>query len=151
MKAPEYLFRERLRPSIWVFLIFLALIAMFAIAVGAAYAPVQGWITFLVICVLGMVGLNICSPVITVSTRTLVAGRATIPRSYLGEVEVLDGDRMREEQRVATRFLLVRPWRTRQGVLVEVIDEKDPHPGWLLSTKKPTELAMALNHTDATD
>ncbi|MSO26810.1 MAG: DUF3093 domain-containing protein [Candidatus Nanopelagicales bacterium] len=144
MKTQEYLFRERLLPSLWVFLLALALISMFAIAVGAAYSPVQGWLVFLIVGSLSGAGLFLGAPVIAVSTRELRAGRATISRSFLGNIEALDGMQTRAAQNIATRYLLVRPWRTSGGVLVHLIDELDPHPAWLLSTKDPARLAAAL-------
>lgn len=151
MKAPADHFRERLLPSMLVYIVALAMIAMLAIAVGAAYSPVQGWLTFLVFAVLCIVGLFIGSPVITVTSHDLRAGRATIPRRHLGHIEVLTGREMRAAQNVATRYLIVRPWRTRGGLLVELTDEQDPHPAWLLSTKDPGRLAVALQQVSSID
>ena len=151
MKAPTKVFRERLLPSVWVYVVVLSLVAMLAIAVGAAYSPGAGWLTFTLLAIFCAFALFIGSPVITVSAHDLRAGRATIPRSQLGSVEVLAGPQMRGAQNVATRYLLLRPWRTRGGVLIELIDEQDPHPAWVLTTKDPTRLAVALRRGGTID
>lgn len=151
MKAPANAFRERLLPSVWGYVVVLSLVAMLAIAVGAAYSQWAGWLTFALIAIFCVIALFIGSPVIAVSELDLRAGRATIPRSQLGNVEVLAGPQMRGAQNVATRYLLLRPWRTRGGVLIELIDEDDPHPAWLLTTKDPARLAVALRRGGAID
>ncbi len=147
MKAPDVTYRERLLPSIWVFIVVLALVAMLSVAVGAAYLAIYGWLTFFGISVLCVAGLTFGSPVITVSDQALGAGRARIAREFLGGIEVLDGDQMRAAQHVAERFMVLRPWHARGGVLIALTDAADPHPGWLLTTKNPAELAVALMPT----
>jgi len=144
MKAPGVTYRERLLPSIWVFIVVLALAAMLAIAVGAAYLAFYGWLAFLGLSVLCIVGLTFGSPVITVTQQVLSAGRAQISREFLGEIEVLEGDQMRAAQHVAERFMVLRPWHARGGVLIALNDSADPHPGWLLTSKNPARLAVAL-------
>jgi hypothetical protein len=144
MKAPDVTYRERLLPSIWVYLVVLALIAMLAVAVGAAYLAIYGWLAFIGLSALCIAGLTFGSPVITVSDQVLGVGRAQIAREFLGGIQVLDGDQMRAAQHVAERFMVLRPWHARGGVLIALTDAADPHPGWLLTTNNPTGLAVAL-------
>ncbi|MGI8698679.1 MAG: DUF3093 domain-containing protein [Mycobacteriales bacterium] len=79
----------------------------------------------------------------------LVAGPATLPLRYAGEVRVLD--------RAATRALMgpsadpaaytyTRPWLA-GSVRVEVRDPDDDTPYWLVGSRKPDRLAAALERT----
>ena len=147
MNAPDVTYRERLLPSIWVFIVVLALVAMLAVAVGAAYLAIYGWLTFIGLGALCIAGLIFGSPVITVSDQALGAGRAQIAREFLGAIEVLDAGQMRAAQHVAERFMVLRPWHARGGVLIALTDAADPHPGWLLTTKNPAGLVVALMPT----
>ena len=90
--------------------------------------------------------------VIEVDATTLRAGRASIEGVHLGSVQPLDADATRL---VAGRdadvraFLLMRPYRSR-SVRVEILDPRDPTPYWLLSTRRPEELAAALERLAGT-
>jgi len=149
MIAPDVIFRERLLPSIWVFVVVLALVAMLAIAVGAAYLDIYGWLTFIGLSAPCVAGLTFGSPVITVSDQTLGAGQAQIARDCLGGIQVLDRDQMQAAQQVAENFMVLRPWHARGGVLISLTDDADPHPAWLLTSKHPARLAVALMPTES--
>jgi hypothetical protein len=76
----------------------------------------------------------------------LRAGRARLPVEHVGRVEALDGDQMRRQAGVdadARAYLLLRPYLKR-GVRVDLTDPADPTPYWLVSSRRPTELAAAL-------
>ena len=79
-----------------------------------------------------------------VSAEGFRAGRARIEGHHLGPAESLDAESTR---RVAGReadvraFLLLRPYLKR-AVRVEITD---PAPYWLVSSRRPDELAAALN------
>jgi DUF3093 family protein len=83
---------------------------------------------------------------IRVVAGSLVAGKARIPVSALGEAEVLD-----PEQAVAWRshkadpraFMLMRSY-VATALKVEVTDPADPTPYVYLSTRSPQRLAEAL-------
>jgi Protein of unknown function (DUF3093) len=78
----------------------------------------------------------------------LRAGRARVPLSYVGSVAVLDADGMRRQAGVdadARAYLLLRPYLKR-GVRVDLTDPADPTPYWLVSCRRPEELAAALEH-----
>jgi hypothetical protein len=86
------------------------------------------------------------SPHLTVRDGWFRAGRARIEAVHLGAVAALDAE---EARRVAGReadaraYLLLRPYLKR-AVKVEITDPADPAPYWLVSSRRPDELASAL-------
>jgi hypothetical protein len=83
---------------------------------------------------------------VRIADGILHAGRAHIPVSMLADPVPLD----REQTRLlagrdanAHAYLLLRPY-LKQSVRVEVTDPADPAPYWLVSTRRPRELAGAL-------
>lgn len=94
-----------------------------------------------------VVALVASAPVVAVDGGELRAGKAHAPLDALGEVTTLGSD---EEMRAALgpgldarAYVCLRAW-ARTGVRVEVTDPTDPTPYWLLSTRRPDELAAAL-------
>lgn len=83
---------------------------------------------------------------IRVADGQLFAARARIEAKYLGPAQALDpGEtvRARGVDADARAWLLLRPYLKR-SVKVPIEDPDDPAPYWLLSTRRPTELAAAL-------
>ncbi|HWV75680.1 MAG TPA: DUF3093 domain-containing protein [Isoptericola sp.] len=87
------------------------------------------------------------APVIEVADGRLRAGKAQIAVDLLGEVTTLDDT---EAMRTALgpaldarAFVCLRAW-AHTGVRVDLEDPLDPTPYWLLSTRRPQELAAAL-------
>jgi energy-coupling factor transporter transmembrane protein EcfT len=83
---------------------------------------------------------------ITVSGSRLVAGRAQIDARYLGAVESLSADeawQVAGPKADARAYLLLRPY-LRRAVRVEIVDDADPAPYWLLNTRYPDRLAAAI-------
>ncbi len=83
---------------------------------------------------------------IEVGDGVLRAGRARIELHHLGEATPLDADaarRLAGRDADARAYLLLRPYLKR-GVRVAIEDPADPAPYWLLSTRRPTELAEVL-------
>lgn len=86
------------------------------------------------------------SATVAVVGDELVAGRARIPVSLLGTVEVLDRaefTRVRGPGADVRAYLCQRGWIP-QGVRAEVVDPQDPTPYWLVSSRQPNRLAAAL-------
>jgi hypothetical protein len=83
---------------------------------------------------------------VVVTGTELRAGRAHIPLPHVGEVTALDADDTRRtagRDADARAFLVLRPY-LRRAVRVEITDPADPTPYWLVSTRRPQELADAL-------
>jgi hypothetical protein len=83
------------------------------------------------------------APKIVVTDTTFRAGRATIDRSFLGEVREISEAERTEAISDARTWKLIRAWIP-TGVLVTVTDPADPTPSWYVSTRDPQKLAAAL-------
>jgi hypothetical protein len=83
---------------------------------------------------------------VTVDGGFLRAGRARIAGFHLGASNALDAEATRRisgAEADARAYLLLRPYLKR-AVQVEITDPADPAPYWLISTRRPDELARAL-------
>jgi hypothetical protein len=86
---------------------------------------------------------------IEVSHGELRAGKVTLPLALAGDVVPLD-----EEQAAALRgpradpraFMLLRPY-LKFAVYIELIGEHQDRPYWLLGTRRPAELAAAIERS----
>jgi len=76
----------------------------------------------------------------------LRAGRAFLEAWHVGEVTELDREASRQALGPgsdARAYLAHRGW-IHTAVRVRVLDQEDPTPYWLISTRRPAELAAAL-------
>jgi hypothetical protein len=83
---------------------------------------------------------------IRVADGMLHAGPARISTDLIGRPEPLDKDATRRVLGVdadVRAFLLTRPW-LRRSVRVPIEDPADPTPYWLISSRRPGELAEAI-------
>lgn len=144
-------YRERLVPGVMWWVIVSALIAMVAVAYGAALGAGTGFIVGAGLGLIAAVSLVRASPVIEVSADRIRCGTATLPRGSWGEPRLVRGDEMAQIRRghdpgVGDRaYQVLPPWLGRSGVLVGISDPVDPHSAWLIATRRPTELASALS------
>lgn len=86
------------------------------------------------------------SPVIQVSEGVLQAGRATIKTDLIGEIEPLGSQALHAAigpGADARNYLVVRGWIHR-GLKLEIADESDPTPSWIITSRKPLALADAI-------
>ena len=83
---------------------------------------------------------------ISVADGWFRAGRARIEGVHLGRVSALDPEETRRvagPEADARAYLLLRPYLKR-AVRVEIADPDDPAPYWLVSSRRPEELARAV-------
>jgi hypothetical protein len=83
---------------------------------------------------------------VSVASGWFRAGRARIEGRHLGAVEALDAEQTRRvagPEADARAYLLLRPY-VKRAVRVEITDPADPAPYWLVSTRHPDELAVAV-------
>jgi hypothetical protein len=76
----------------------------------------------------------------------LRAGRAHLPLQYVGDVMPLDKEQTRllaGRDADGRAHLAMRPY-VKRSVRVEITDPADPAPYWLVSTRRPKQLAAAL-------
>ena len=138
-------FRERLRPAIWVYLatalvIPASLLVFLPISLAAGIAVAAG--LYLAIVIL----LFVTTPTVEVADGELRAGRARIPLEFVARATGFRGAEATAERgtRLDTRaWLLLRGWID-PVVRIELNDPDDPTPYWLVSTRRPDELAAAL-------
>jgi hypothetical protein len=86
---------------------------------------------------------------IAVSGGELRAGKTTLPLALAGDVVALD-----EAQAAALRgpradphaFMLLRPY-LKLAVYVEIVGEHSDRPYWLIGTRRPEELAAAIERS----
>jgi len=145
-------FRERLNPPWWVWVVGALLGAPLAVAYGAAFGLLSGWLVFGGYLVILCTTLIATSPVICVDNLVLRAGRARLPLHFVGTVSALDSEHMTNARGIngdRAAFLVTRNWCSHTGVLIEVTDETDPHPYWLVTSRDPAALVAALHRSTA--
>jgi len=140
------LFRERVHAPVWIWLLALLLTASLGVAYGYRLGTASGVAAFVVAQGLVSWWLVATAPLVVVDDRVFRAGRARLPLRCAGRIAPLDIAQTREARgRLAdpAAYLCLRSWVTR-SVLVEVEDPADPHPYWLVSTRRGRELAPVL-------
>jgi hypothetical protein len=138
-------FREKLWPAWWVFLS-TALVIPASLLVFLPISPTAGVVVAIALYAAIVVALLATTPVIEVSDGMLRAGRAHIERTFVGSVTAHSGADAVAERGTrldARAWLMLRGWIS--GVVrIEITDDADPTPYWLVSTRRPEELAAAL-------
>ncbi|MFC0625380.1 DUF3093 domain-containing protein [Kribbella deserti] len=140
-------YRERLSvPASW-WIVALAALATTWMSVTVPAGPIAGSIVSALVLIAFLAGYQrYGGTAIVVDAERLRAGRASIERTYLGEVEALTGEAARNatgRDCDARAYLLLRPY-LRDVVRVHLNDPRDPAPYWLIATRHPERLAAAL-------
>jgi hypothetical protein len=138
-------YRERLSPSPWIYVATALLIPASLLVFAPISLPV-GIVTAIVLFGGACVLLFATAPVIEVRDGEFRAGRAHIPLRFTGEARGY-----RKEAATAARgvdldaraYLCLRGW-VDPVLRVEVTDPDDPTPYWVVSTRRPDQLADAL-------
>lgn len=141
------LYRERLNPAWWMWLLFVG----FGLSVLIALAPIATWLG-----ILGAVmAVSVCAAVaytraaqILVTPEDLQVGRARIERRFVGEVEAFtQADEIRSVRGPQLDARAYMNFAASVGPIcrIEITDPVDPTPYWLASTRHPQQLADILN------
>lgn len=145
-KDAKIIFSETVRPPLWLLAFIFFLLGSVALSIWAAFDNLAGLITL----ILALAALPIINNAmllrIVVTQSDLRVGRAHIQREYLGQVMALDVEQMRltrGRDADPTAYLALRFWQPR-GVKIEVKDDRDPTPYWLVSSKKAKGLVETL-------
>ncbi|WP_277213773.1 DUF3093 domain-containing protein [Isoptericola croceus] len=143
---PQPEFRERLLPGpgAWIAGVGLGVIvAVVILPLAPLVAPGAG----VVVAAGAIATLVATAPVVEVSGGELRAGSAHVPVALLGSVTpVFSAEEMRVQlgpELDARAYACLRSW-ARTGLKVELNDPLDPTPYWLVSTRRPDDLAAAL-------
>ncbi len=147
--SPTYSERLWPRPSGWLLVVgFAGLVLIALLPVGTAVALVGA----AVVAVAGVAAAVRTAPLVEVRGGELRAGAAHIPLDLLGPAQALDAQATRHALGPgldARTFVCLRGW-VRTAVLVPVRDPADPTPSWLVSSRRPAELAAAITPATST-
>jgi hypothetical protein len=147
--AGEY--RERLGPSLWL------LVAAAVVAPMVALVFVQ-LDTTVALVIGGLIGIAVIAvflgtaPVVSLDERMLRAGRAHIELGLVGEPTALSGEAARTARGTG---LDPRSWHLIRGgidgvVIIPILDQDDPAPAWVISSRTPERLAAAIRRARVT-
>ncbi|RMB60085.1 DUF3093 domain-containing protein [Tessaracoccus antarcticus] len=138
---------ERLRVPSWWWLVAALLVASVAMAI-LAYVPWQQGVV-----IVGLFGLAVAVVVfsyghtaVSVVDGVLHVGRYTLEGRWIAGVEPLDRDESAHAMAAGANprdFLVTRPYIT-DLVRIRLNDAADPHPHWLISSRRPQEFAAAV-------
>ncbi|WP_411721811.1 DUF3093 domain-containing protein [Mycetocola sp.] len=138
-------YRERLWPAPWL-LIASALVIPASMLVLAPISMTAGIVTAILLYG-GCVALFLLgAPTIEVNERMLHAGRAQVSLELLGEPQIFTGQEatLQRGQRLDARAWLLIRGSIDPVVVIPLHDPADPTPYWLISTRRPRELAAAI-------
>jgi hypothetical protein len=142
-------YRERLTPSLWVF-VATALVIPASILVFAPVTAVPGLVVGTAVGLVLYAGvlavLVATAPVIEVSGGRLRVGRASITLDLLGGCTAYEGPEAFAERGTrldARAFLCIRGW-IKPVVKMRIADPQDPTPYWLVSSRRPGDLIDAV-------
>lgn len=144
------LYDERLWPTPFVWVL-VSGVAGASILVFAPISMLTGIIACIVIFLILTVLLIRSTPRITLTTTSLDVGRAHIDREYLGQARSFvkhEATDQRGPALNALAYLCIRGWID-PVVRIEIEDEEDHTPYWLVSTRRPIELVNALGRENA--
>lgn len=140
------IFKEVLRPPIWVLAFIYFLFLSLVIAIWAAFDGLATtYALFAATAAIVFIAFRMRST-ISITSEELRIDNAHIEIKYLGSVEVLDAQSMRllrTRNADPAAYLAIKFW-TPTGVKIEVKDPRDPTPYWLVTSKRGEEIAALL-------
>jgi hypothetical protein len=141
------IFREVLRPPIWVLAFIYFLFLSVVLSVWAAFDNRATMIT-LAISTLALIWIAFAmQTVITFDGQTLRIDKANIESQYLGKVTLLDKTAMRllrTRDADPAAYLAIKFWEP-SGLRIDLNDPRDKTPYWLITSKRGEEIAALLN------
>jgi len=139
-------YRERVYAPASLWVVVVAMTSSLAVAYGYVLGLTWGLVTFALVQGVATWWLLATAPVISVSNDTISVGPASLPLSFVGEVDALDAGRTKAARGPRAdphAHLRLRPGVS-SSVVLEVTDPQDPHPYWLISTRHPSALQAAI-------
>lgn len=139
------IYREKLWPTPWQF-ISTALVIPASLLVFLPINQTVGMIVAIALYIAIVALLILASPVVEVTATHVVAGKARLPIAVIGELSAHFGDDARAERGPeldARAWLLIRGW-IEPVVKVLLVDDADPTPYWLVSTRRPEAVISAV-------
>ena len=143
------IFKEVLRPPIWVLAFIYFLFLSLVIAIWAAFDNSVTLIAFIAATIAIIYIAIAMRSTITFDGKELRIDRAHIDIKYLGEATILDAPAMRllrTRDADPAAYLAIRFWIPK-GVKITVVDPRDPTPYWLITSKRGEEIAALLDNS----
>jgi hypothetical protein len=141
------IFREVLRPPIWVLAFIYFLFLSIVLSVWAALDNRATLVT-LVLSTLALIWISISmTSEITFDGEVLRIDKANIDLKYLEKATVLDKNAMRllrTRDADPAAYLAIKFWEPR-GLRIDLNDSRDKTPYWLVTSKRGEEIAALLN------
>ena len=140
------LFKEVIRPPLWLLAFIYFMFLSLVIAVWAALGNFSALITFIALTIALLAIAVMARSEVRVIEDELVIGKAHIGVKFLADVEILNKDAMsllRTRDADPAAFLAIKFWIS-TGVKITLKDQRDPTPYWLVSCKKGRELKSIL-------
>lgn len=138
---------ERLYVAWWGWPLPMVATGLIAAEIHMGYPGVRAWLPYLILLPLMAAWLVMMSHTrVAVTDDELLVGKARLPRTFVGEVEVVAKENKRKAlgpELDPAAFVVHRGWI---GPLVRVhlTDPQDPTPYWIFSTRKPEAVAELL-------
>lgn len=137
---------ERLWPAWWLWLLAAGWALTLAVAIEVVTSLVLGAVVFAVLMAACAYALWRGAWTIRADHTGLHVGPVWLPVQFVGPATALDPEDTRHMRGVgadARAFTVLRGWIP-TAVTVSVADERDPTPYWMVSTRRPQELAATL-------
>ena len=141
------IFKEVLRPPIWVLVFIYFLLLSLVIAIWAAFDNNVALVAFITATIAIIYIAIAMRSTITLDGDELRIDRAHIDIKYLGSATVLDSPAMRllrTRDADPAAYLAIKFWMPK-GIKITVVDPRDPTPYWLITSKRGEELAALLD------
>lgn len=139
-------FREVIRPPFWLMAFIYFLACSIGIAIWAAMTTMIAAVVMALLTAGTILIYFTSSLVIEIDDLELRVGKAHIDKKFCGEVIVLTPAQMslqRTRKADPAAYLAIRFW-TAHGVKIEVNDDRDQTPYWLVTSKCGEKIAQAL-------
>ena len=141
------IFKEVLRPPIWVLAFIYFLLLSLVIAIWAAFDNNVALVAFITATIAIIYIAIAMRSTITLDGEELRIDRAHIDIKYLGSITVLDSPAMRllrTRDADPAAYLAIKFWMPK-GIKITVVDPRDPTPYWLITSKRGEEIAALLD------
>jgi len=138
-------YRERVRPNFGTFIAVATLLPAVTL-VSEPFDYRIGIAVGLILVISIWAALFFLAPVIQVGSSHLTVARAKIPRNLLGKIEEIAKDQIFSERgpRLDPAAHKVFQGTVKTAIKITVNDPNDPTPYWIISTRKPAQLAEVL-------
>lgn len=146
--AKKVAFREVIRPPLWLIAFIYFMLFSLVLAIWAAFDNQIAGISALLALFLGAVAVWKLRSEITYDGEELRVKRAHIQSRYIGESTVVNRSEFsaaRTRYADPAAYFALTFWVS-QGLRIEVKDERDTTPYWLISMKRADELKQLLDN-----